>query len=334
MSHFITFDYNPGGSLLEYSTDFGDVWQRRTLDGLWGWGLVRLAVVDTQNIWVSGDYIAKWNVSNNQWDSLTYLSLGYRKGEIYFCDTLNGFASGDYSGNSCFYKTVDGGYAWDSVSTLAYLTKFICRGVNNIWAICGGRINYSSDSGRTWQEQNTGITININCIFALNDSELWAGADSGFIIYTIDGGANWSKDSLNTTSRVNSIFFTGDSFGWAATSNGGLWGFGRAGLGVEGTRPEIVATTKKIFLQASPNPFRQNTTIAFEQNSTGPVNVSIYSITGQLVKTLVDGMQGLGAHRISWNGCDNSNQKVSQGVYICQMKSAKHLATKKIVLLR
>jgi hypothetical protein len=329
-SYLLGFDGNPVGPKIEYSSDLGGNWLHYDTYSLNSDLGVKIAVVDTQNIWANGYFIAKWNFIDNQWDSLSDLSLtGYDKGGIYFCDTLNGFISKGY-----FYKTSDGGYSWDTLTPPFAAGEFVCSGVENIWAISGSKIEYSSDTGNTWQEQNTGITSNINCIYALNDTALWAGADSGRFIYTKNGGSTWFKDSLSTTSRVNSIFFTGDSFGWVSTGDGILWGFGRAGLGVEGNRPEIAATMNKIFLQASPNPFRQNTTIAFEQTSRGPVNVSIYSITGQLVKTLVDGVKIPGKHQISWNGQDNSNQTVSQGAYICQMKSAKHLATKKIVLLR
>lgn len=330
MSNFITFDYNPGGSLLEYSTDFGDVWQRLDMDVIYSDGAIRISVVDSQNIWANGRFIAKWNVSNYCWDSLSDLSLtGYNRGDIYFCDTLNGYISKEN-----IYKTSNGGYSWDTLTPPLPAGKFVCRGVDNIWVICGNAIEYSSDTGNTWQVQNTGITNNINCIYALNDTMLWAGADSGLIIYTKDGGTNWFKDSLNTSRSVNTIFFTGDSFGWAATADSVLWGFGRAGLGVEGNNPEVALTKNKIFLQTSPNPFRQKTTIVFEQNSTGSINVSIYSITGQLIKTLVDEIKGPGSYQSSWNGRDSRNQSVSQGVYICQLKNAKQSATKKIVLLR
>jgi photosystem II stability/assembly factor-like uncharacterized protein len=325
----IGFDYNPVGSSFEYSSDSGISWNSYYLD-VGPDGAVRIAVADTQNIWANGYYIAKWNFTDSQWDSLSDLSLtGYDKGDIYFCDTLNGFISKEN-----FYKTSNGGYSWDTLTPPLPAGNFVCRGVDNIWVISGNAIEYSSDTGNTWQVQNTGITNNINCIFALNDTVLWAGTNNGLVIHTVNGGINWFKDSLNTANGVFSIFFTADSFGWAATKDSVLWGFGRAGLGVEGNSPENLSITNEVFIKASPNPFKQKTTIAFELNSTGPVNVSIYSITGQLVKTLVDGTKEPGDHQVSWNGCDSRNQPVSQGVYICQMKTPGHSMAKKIVLLR
>lgn|GEM_PF-5941782 len=54
--------------------------------------------------------------------------------------------------------------------------------------------------------------------------------------------------------------------------------------------------------QSSPNPFKLTTTLKYGLPSETHVRMEVYSLTGQRVATLVDGLEGAGYHSASWNG--------------------------------
>ncbi len=86
--------------------------------------------------------------------------------------------------------------------------------------------------------------------------------------------------------------------------------------------------------QNFPIPFNPQTTIRFDVKERGHVDVKIYKVTGQLVKTLVDGIRDAGAYAITWDGTNNHGAEVASGVYFYRMWSKNFSRTRKMILLR
>jgi len=68
-----------------------------------------------------------------------------------------------------------------------------------------------------------------------------------------------------------------------------------------------------------PNPFNPSTTITFAMPEAGRVTLRIFTETGQLVQTLVDGEMQAGRHNVTWNGRNHSGASVASGVYFYQL---------------
>jgi flagellar hook assembly protein FlgD len=83
-----------------------------------------------------------------------------------------------------------------------------------------------------------------------------------------------------------------------------------------------------------PNPFNPETTIRYSVKGDAPVAIEIYNIKGQLVKTLVNGVQAAGDHSVVWNGTDMNNKSVGNGVYYFKMNSGKYSRTRKMILMK
>ena len=83
-----------------------------------------------------------------------------------------------------------------------------------------------------------------------------------------------------------------------------------------------------------PNPFNPETTISYSVKDREPVTLEIYNIKGQLVKTLVKGIQEPGNHTIVWNGTDDNGRSVSSGVYYYKMQAGKYSSTKKMIMMK
>jgi hypothetical protein len=83
-----------------------------------------------------------------------------------------------------------------------------------------------------------------------------------------------------------------------------------------------------------PNPFNPETTIEFSLNKADDVTLKIYSITGQLVRTLVNSAMEVGTHQVKFNGQDDFGNMLSSGVYFYQLQSAGQIATNKMILMK
>ena len=83
-----------------------------------------------------------------------------------------------------------------------------------------------------------------------------------------------------------------------------------------------------------PNPFNPNTTISYQINQSGKVELSVYNIKGQKVKTLINEFKQTGKHSVVWNGKDNNSKRVSSGVYLYKITSSKKTVVKKMLMLK
>ncbi|MDD4289715.1 MAG: FlgD immunoglobulin-like domain containing protein [Patescibacteria group bacterium] len=86
--------------------------------------------------------------------------------------------------------------------------------------------------------------------------------------------------------------------------------------------------------QNYPNPFNIQTSISYTIPKSGNVQIEIYNVKGQLVKTLVSGDKTSGDYSVTWNGTDQNGQLVSQGIYFYKMVSGKFSSTKKMILMK
>ncbi len=84
-----------------------------------------------------------------------------------------------------------------------------------------------------------------------------------------------------------------------------------------------------------PNPFNPLTTISYELPAAGTVKLSIYDVTGKLVKRLVDGETvAAGHHELDWNGDDEGGRIVAAGVYLCKLEVGGRSETSRMTLLK
>jgi len=86
--------------------------------------------------------------------------------------------------------------------------------------------------------------------------------------------------------------------------------------------------------QNHPNPFNAGTTISYSLPVAGNVALKIYNVRGQLVQTLVEGMQPAGEYAARWDGSDGEEQQVASGIYFYRLSADHCELTKKMILLR
>ncbi len=74
--------------------------------------------------------------------------------------------------------------------------------------------------------------------------------------------------------------------------------------------------------QNYPNPFNPETVIRYQLAVGSKVELSVYNVLGQKMRTLVKGHQSPGWHEVVWDGRDDSGKPVSSGVYIYRLSAA------------
>ena len=72
-------------------------------------------------------------------------------------------------------------------------------------------------------------------------------------------------------------------------------------------------------LQNYPNPFNPVTTIEYSLSTSSRVQLAVYNILGQHIRTLVQGYQTSGIHRKIWDSTDDVGKRVVSGVYFYKL---------------
>jgi hypothetical protein len=86
---------------------------------------------------------------------------------------------------------------------------------------------------------------------------------------------------------------------------------------------------------AKPNPFSKGVTnISFVLASPANTALKIYDASGRLIKTLVNAQLEQGMHNYVWNGKDQNNRAVAEGVYFYTLQADNYRQTKKLILTR
>jgi hypothetical protein len=81
--------------------------------------------------------------------------------------------------------------------------------------------------------------------------------------------------------------------------------------------------------QNYPNPFNPMTTIAYQLPEVSKVELSVYNVAGQLIKTLVSETNNAGYYSVIWDA-----RGVDSGVYLYRIKTSKYINVKKCLVIK
>lgn len=255
-----------------------------------------------------------------------------------------------HAGISPFWNAItssDGGVTWRQ--TVYGVNSMAVSPVGHLWAVTYGVVR-STDHGTTWTDVRTvGLTafhgaINSLRAIAIDPSgNIFIGTltDAQYVAY--GSGVYRSTDDGNTWFNLNlgigmgggpsvlSLGLTSDSYLVVGTNGEGIY---RSNLvtGIDanpGLEPRIFSLD-----QNYPNPFNPATQIRFSLPSEADVKLTIYSLLGQQVATILEGKLNAGIHTVPWNGRSQSGIPVASGVYFYRLTAGLFVETKKMLLLR
>ncbi len=218
---------------------------------------------------------------------------------------------------------------------------------DTLWTKTYGGIN--EDKGRSIQQVSGGGYI-------IAGSTLSSGAGEGdvYLLKTdADGDTLWSKTyggiELERGASVQ------ETYDGAYVITGLTCSFGAGGPDVYliKTEPDVGTTENQIprsgirvpSIEAFPNPFRARTEISLpmpdpgrqksEHRTRSPdLHLRIYDVSGRLVKDFtLPTVYSLLPAAVSWNGGDNTGERVSSGVYVLTFEAGRCRASTKLLVL-
>jgi hypothetical protein len=86
--------------------------------------------------------------------------------------------------------------------------------------------------------------------------------------------------------------------------------------------------------QNYPNPFNPITTIGYSVPNNEIVQIKIYNIRGQIIKSLIHSMHHPGNYEIIWDSTNHSGILVPAGIYLYALETESFQTVKKLVLLK
>lgn len=208
----------------------------------------------------------------------------------------------------------------DSITNL----DITCDSVSFVGTRSSGKI-YGSDSTSVDNDKNKVVA------FAFFVTPISAGTGSIAKIYFTTGSA-W--DSTLSVSIDTSFWPPTSAYEFSTDLGASFYPvFFKGALEV---RDVNSPATPKVFSlsQNYPNPFNPKTVIRFGLPKDSWVNLDIYNVLGQRVKTLVDERLSAGMKEVEWDGKDDKGFEVSSGIYFYKIKAGDFSDIKKMVMLK
>ncbi len=227
--------------ILLHTTDGGKKWERQVIDTRRS--IASVYFISSQVGWLlAGDRVYRTVDGGKKWDearldlrlpahgrfgtgSFELVPPEWSWGELYFFNEKKGWV---VTGFSPIYFTNDGGKTWTNrfpVKVMAYDLRHISFSDDKNGCATGSNIVCTEDSGKTWKERLTKLSVKINDINYLElhgisfvNKSGWTVGINGQIRKTEDGGKTWQMAARTNDCGRNS-FFIDKNTGWVH----GLW---------------------------------------------------------------------------------------------------------------
>jgi hypothetical protein len=86
--------------------------------------------------------------------------------------------------------------------------------------------------------------------------------------------------------------------------------------------------------QNYPNPFNPETIIEYQVPANGLVELNIYNVLGQKVRTLVNDVKAPGTYQVLWDGRDDRGNRLATGMYVYQLRGKNAMITKRMIMVK
>lgn len=190
----------------------------------------------------------------------------------------------------------------------------------------GGNVAVSTNAGDSWTVISPTTAYDDLGVPGLDQEPGFAGSSEG-----------WENVEFDLMAYAGSVVTIRFRFGADAGFNLAGWFIDNVVIvdaGVTAVEDEA-ATALTVYLEQNhPNPFNPSTTISFQLPARQPVQLEVFNVSGQLVKTLVNETKEAGSHDATWDGTNEWGGSATSGVYFYRLQTDSYQATKRMVLLK
>jgi len=82
----------------------------------------------------------------------------------------------------------------------------VAPGQKHVWRVGeGGSISRSTDGGKTWKKQNSGVSADLTSGSATSDKVAWVAGRNGALLLTTDGGKHWKQITTPITGDLGGV---------------------------------------------------------------------------------------------------------------------------------
>jgi ligand-binding sensor domain-containing protein len=148
---------------------------------------------------------------------------------------------------------------------------------------------------------------------------MWFGTRGGVTVFQNSISTSLTVANGLVDNDIRDIDFDRDGSVWLVTPKGISHFTGRLNSIKPVSRTNPVSRTFKLN-PSYPNPFNSTTTISYELYTAGWITLKIFNTKGQVVISLVNGIQPAGEYRISWNGLSATGSELPSGIYFCRLE--------------
>ncbi len=162
---------------------------------------------------------------------------------------------------------------------------------------------------------------------AITDGVMYIGAGDGNL-YAFGTGLKYTyrEDFFYAEVDSNELIVTSFDGGVAVAADTINFTVTQTGITLE--------PSSRLSLCASPNPFYSEAAISFELSEPGWTSVTVYDLSGRILRTLENSELGTSQHSIVWDGRRENGEPVSSGLYYCRIQSGGISETTGLCLLR
>ena len=90
----------------------------------------------------------------------------------------------------------------------------------------------------------------------------------------------------------------------------------------------------RFYVRSYPNPFNPRTKVEYSLPIRGRLQIAVYNVRGELVRTLIDEVVEAGPGILVWDGTDESGAAVSSGIYFCKTVARGKTGIHKMALIK
>ncbi len=266
-------------------------------------------------VWYSNDYGMNWvqHLGNGlvgdigDYESST---LGNLAGEVYFLSSKGFLFFSPDTGNNFTLHT--------NLGLIQGYDHYLRRGSNT-----GELFLYNSTTQELFFSNDSGHTFTLQHQFVFEPTDIW---------YSDATGSQQAGELFVLAYRYFPMSFEGEFYIYHSTDYGQTWNYNHHTTNIKEKDNSFLKTY--YLSQNYPNPFNGETHIEFYLPFKETIELAIYSITGEKIRTLRKEQTLPGRHSVRWDGTNQQGQAVASGLYFYQLKTPNYQQSKKLLYIR
>ena len=251
----------------------------------------------------------------------------------------NQYYNQTYPYKAMLYKSTNGGADWTNIaSTSMKQTSRVGKVTidpydhDRILAGSGSGVYVSTNGGSTWQSPGELYYVRALIADPTTANRYFIGSTTGVHVST-NGGINWTpmNDGLVSVDVHCLDFDPVNGMLYAGTESGGVFRYS-AGTGIEEDIFIDTLPTAPVLFQNFPNPFNAETEITFHLYKEEYVELVIFNVQGQKIRTLVEAVTSAGGKVVAWDGRNNRGLSMPSGIYIVRLLANDQIFVQKALM--